>query len=398
MSSLSPQDRALVDAAIAAGRVTVVPRGASGIPLPVWDPKVGDLRYPEGADRMRVQIAAGYRSGPSGPRGSHPDIIARRERVAALHGQGLTVAQIVAQTGNPESLVRLDLSNLKLHAHRAQIVAAADRRDQVRALAANGQQTMAIAQALNLKPERVYRLGLQVGLRLDPPVDSVRRDKLKAFDDAVAALVAEGLTKGQIRVRLDVSAARVRESMRRQDLKAPNSTTAGPSRQAKRDARAAEIRRLAGEGMTRLQIAEALGVRADTVRDIGKVYGIDVPTGKPGAGRPVGPARGFSARPGSRPRPAEETRQRVAALYGDGLSWRQIADQTGLTIGTVGYHLKMLGIVKARVRDAKVLEKAAELRAVGASARMVAEVLGVGVVKARAILREAEALAQKVAA
>lgn len=43
--TLTPQERALIDAALAAGRVTVVPRGVSGLPLPVMDPASGHLRY-----------------------------------------------------------------------------------------------------------------------------------------------------------------------------------------------------------------------------------------------------------------------------------------------------------------------------------------------------------------
>lgn len=396
MNTLSKQDRALIDAALAAGRLQVIPRGVSGIPLPMWDAKVGDLRFPDGAERMRAQVSAGWRGARNG-RPSHPDVLARRARVAELHAQGMTVAQIVAAADIPESLVRLDLSNQKLHAHRADIAAAADRRAQVKALAEAGKQTLEIAQALRMKPERAYRIGLQVGARLDPPLNVGQRDKIKAFDDAVAAAVAEGLTKGEVRLRLDASAARVRESMRRQKIEAPKSATMGVTRVAKRAARAAEVRRMASEGMTRLQIAQALGVHADTVRDIAKVFDIAVPTGKPGAGRPVGPARVFSARPGKRPRPAEEMRQRVGALYGDGLSWRQIADATGLTVGTVGYHLKMLGVVKARVLDARMLAVVADLRKVRATSRMVADVLNVSVPRARALLRAAEAAAQDAA-
>jgi hypothetical protein len=40
---LSPEDRALIDAALAAGRVTVVPQGVSGLPVYVCDPATGKL-------------------------------------------------------------------------------------------------------------------------------------------------------------------------------------------------------------------------------------------------------------------------------------------------------------------------------------------------------------------
>jgi hypothetical protein len=46
---LSPQDRALIDAALAAGRVTVVPRGVSGLVAYVCDPATGKLVRDDGS-------------------------------------------------------------------------------------------------------------------------------------------------------------------------------------------------------------------------------------------------------------------------------------------------------------------------------------------------------------
>lgn len=393
MNALSPQDRALIEAAVAAGRVTVVPRGVSGLPPMVWDGEANALRYVDRSQQpMRAKIAAGYR-GRKGPRPPHPDVLARRERLADLHGHGMTVAQIVAETGYSDSLVRLDMSKMKLHAHRAPLVAAANRAAQVAALAAQGKDTQAIALATGLTAERVYRIGLRQDLGLAPPVNSVWRAQVRAFDDAVRAAVAEGLTIAAIRQRLDVTAARLRESMKRQNLKAPKAPPVGPVRRARLDARAAEVRRMAGEGMLRVQIAAALGVTTDTVRNIARAHEIDVATGRPG--RPAGPDKAFRATPDRRPRPAEALRQRVGDLYRQGLSWRQIAEAADLTVGTVGYHLRMLGIVKAARVDAALMARVDDLRKVKATSRMVAEVLGVTVRKARALLREAEQAAAR---
>lgn len=395
MSALSPQDRALIDAALAAGRVTVVPRGVSAIPLPVWDEKLQRLVMPDAAGGWRAQIAAGWR-GARGGRPSHPDVVARRERVAALHGQGLTVAQIMEATGLPDSLVRLDLSNLKLRAHPARVVAAEDRRARIAALAWAGQRTAQIAEALGLTAERVYRIGLELGLTLDAP-DKVRRlGRLHEIDLAVADAVAEGLDKPAIRARLDLSVARLRESLKRQGLTAPNGKTAPKSAVLRLQDRAAEIARLAGLGQTRLQIAEALGLHGDTVRDIGRRFGIVMVHGR--SGRPRGPALVAAAPARNRPLPAEAVRARVGALRAQGLTFRAIADATGLSSGSVGYHLKMLDRQAAPPTDPKVLKRAAELLAVRATARVVAEVLGVNLVTARGILREAAALAAGAAA
>lgn len=395
MNALSREDRALIDAALAAGRVTVVPRGVSGIPLPVWCDKANGLRFPDGAERMRAQVSAGWR-GSRGGRTAHPDVTERRAKVADLHAQGMTVAQIVAATGQSDSLVRFDLGALSLRAHPARVVAGKEVRARIAALLAENKQTAEIAGIVGLSIERVYRLGRELGAVMDPPTRVIKSDALRQLDEAVAACVAEGLDKAAIRLRLCITGGRLRESLKRQGLSAPDGKSVPKAQVERGQQRALDVARLAAEGQTRMQIAATLGMHECTVRDICRRHQITLVQGK--GGRPRGPALVTPATANHRPLPAEAVRQRIGALRAQGLSYRQICEATGMSPGTVGYHLKMLERVNAGPTDPAMLALAAELRAVGATARMVAEVLGVGIVRARAILREAEALAQQVAA
>jgi DNA-binding CsgD family transcriptional regulator len=395
MSGLFPHERAMIDAAIAAGRVTVVPRGVSGIPLPVWDDKLNGLRMPDGAAAYRAQVSAGWRGARNG-RPSHPDVTARRERVAALHADGLTVAQIIAATGLHDSLVRLDLATLKLRAHPARVVAGTEVRDRIGALVAEGRQTAEIAGIVGLSVERVYRLGRELGAAMDAPARVSNRDARRQVDAAVAACVAEGLDKPAIRSRMGITHARLRQSLARQGLTAPDGKSIPKAQVERGRQRARDVLALAAEGKTRLEIAAATGLHEATVRDIARKHQITLVQGK--GGRPRGPALVAPATALHRPLPADDLRRKIGAMHAEGLTWRAIADATGLTTGTVGYHLRMLQRMAAPPTDPALLARAAELRAAGATARMVANVLGVGLVAARAILREAAAMAQGVAA
>lgn len=349
MNAIPAQDRALIEAALAAGRVTVVPRGVSSYPVPVWCHKTNRLTYPDGATQFRAVQAAHWR-GRRGGRAPHPDIVARRDLIAALHGQGRTVAEIVDATGHEEHIVRMDLAKLDLRCNRAPTPsarAAVGRRDRVRAMAAEGKGAAEIAAAERCSVDLVCRIGRQLSLNLPHPEAVARAGRIKALDDAVAGLVREGLSKQAIRARLGLSGEALRLSLRRQRLDAPKAGVGGHV-SASAAERAERVRALAAQGMTRRAIAREMGMHSDSVRDIGRRHGFDIPTGRPGPGRPAGSGSG----PAQRPRPAEDLRCRIGVLYDQGLSWRAIADAVGITSGTVGYHLQMLG--KAKVRNRQV--------------------------------------------
>jgi DNA-binding CsgD family transcriptional regulator len=344
VSALDPKQRAMIDEAVAAGRVTVVPRGVSGLVTPVWCAKAKRLVYPDGKDRLAKSMKRGWHS-THRHRPAHPDVQARRDQVLAHHEAGRSVPQIMAAMGLAEAMVRQDLKRMQIQPNPARQVAAQDAQAQVRALAGLGKQTTEIALATGLNPERVYRIGLRLDLGLEWSEAGVRRAQLAALDADVARLAAEGLTKAAIRLRLDVSAARVRESIKRQKLDVP---TQSPrvGRAARDAARVAEVRRLAGEGLTRSQIAAAVGILPSTVRVIARRSGFTVAPDAQGPRKPTDyPAARRKTR---RVRPAEALRQRVVALRAKGMTYRQIAEATGLRVGTVGYHLQMAGEGSAR--------------------------------------------------
>lgn len=182
MNSLTREDRALIDAAMAAGRVQVIPSGTSAYDYPVWTGTA--LRYPEGDTRRRTLGAAAFTpTKPAVPKvhgvlrrsqdrrrrmiemisAGHLDVdiaadlgitlkwlrfmaaeagvvlrsatLSRKpghkkggprapgalsKQVAALIAAGLSVADIVAETGKTRKVIRYHLGQL----HRSDLLAA----------------------------------------------------------------------------------------------------------------------------------------------------------------------------------------------------------------------------------------------------------------------------------
>lgn len=106
--AVSANDRALIDAAIAAGRVRRIPRGQSSFPLPVWNGS--DLVYADGQNAMRRTINAQAKGSRLGY--VDPAVTARRRRVLEMHGRGLTVAEIVQAEKVSEYVIRMDHTRL----------------------------------------------------------------------------------------------------------------------------------------------------------------------------------------------------------------------------------------------------------------------------------------------
>ncbi|PTE19937.1 hypothetical protein C5F48_06305, partial [Cereibacter changlensis JA139] len=75
MTRISDSDRALIDAALAAGRLRRIPRGVSGLPVAVWDG--AKLIYPEkdGAPAPKQGLSFARTTAP-------PELRARRAAVA----------------------------------------------------------------------------------------------------------------------------------------------------------------------------------------------------------------------------------------------------------------------------------------------------------------------------
>ncbi len=118
--TITPQERALIDAAIAEGAVTHVGRGVSAF-CDVWDPRAKRI-VPTGKGKYKIapQIARGQRKGALKTKaGPCAEIVRRRKRVKELVERGLDRQQILAEMpGVTENQLRKDLETLGLRAGR----------------------------------------------------------------------------------------------------------------------------------------------------------------------------------------------------------------------------------------------------------------------------------------
>jgi hypothetical protein len=98
--------------------IKLVPRGVSAIPLPVWDAKSGYLVQggPPGGWRGQTFVHGQRHTTPGG--GLSKAVQARRGRVAAMHAEGATVAQIAAALDAHDWSIRQDLTVLGLPLNR----------------------------------------------------------------------------------------------------------------------------------------------------------------------------------------------------------------------------------------------------------------------------------------
>lgn len=159
---LNPDMRAAIDAALAAGRVTVVPQGTSGETLPVWNGT--HLVYPDGADRLRRAAAVCWKA--SQARALSPEIAARRRRIMELHDAGHFTRDIANDLGVTMQVVWDDMRAMDVRPHKppprtgprrkpetpAAIVA---RRDAVYRLWDDGQTARSIASALDISLDTI---------------------------------------------------------------------------------------------------------------------------------------------------------------------------------------------------------------------------------------------------
>lgn len=96
--SISAEDRRLIDEAVAAGRVTHIPRGVSGIPLPVFDGKknaIVNQTSEHWLDKHRARQAAGKMPLDL----NEHRAAARRKRMLTMLRNGLTRQKIAESLG-----------------------------------------------------------------------------------------------------------------------------------------------------------------------------------------------------------------------------------------------------------------------------------------------------------
>lgn len=293
MKGLTAEDRALIDAALTAGRVTVVAQGATSRPLPVWDG--AKLVYPESARRELKAVTFGRRAASLAAQQSQ-----RRQRVAALHAQGLTTAAIADELSVHARTIREDLRALALEPHRAP--------------------------------------------RVMPPRPAAPHPAIEARKLRIAALAAEGRTADEISADVRLSAKAVRAISRHMGVAIAKRPKVFREAAAKRE----EVRLLVAQGRTQAEICKALGMAANTLRAHLNRLGIsafDVPTGRARDG-----ARADIAR---RRQAVDDRRAQLAALAGEGLSVADIAARVGVHERTVRRDLRTLGVKVIRPAPAE---------------------------------------------
>lgn len=116
--TITPKERALIDQAIAEGRVTKVPPGVSGEPKYIYVD--GHLRSTDPEQDRRATGWTRTRR-PKGARGrATRDILeARRARVRELHLQGWSGPKIAAELGVNTQTVYNDLTRMGMRPHLA---------------------------------------------------------------------------------------------------------------------------------------------------------------------------------------------------------------------------------------------------------------------------------------
>ena len=130
--------------------VQVIPRGVSGLPLPFFNGTHLVNADPAAARATHKRVMWAGVKGRAAP---SPEVAQRRQRIAALHAQGKTTAEIAAAISVDANIVRIDLQRLKLTAHKAPYSRQAEidaRRVRVAEMRAKGMTATAIAAVLGV--------------------------------------------------------------------------------------------------------------------------------------------------------------------------------------------------------------------------------------------------------
>lgn len=349
-SDLLAEVAARYGATVAPGaRVMQVPRGVSGLPVPVWNEDKRSLLYPDGAGRAFAlpsrsrsprpvaEAAPAERPrrprAPRAPQGPGAGVAARMERVLALRAGGKGPVAIAAALHLPIHIVNADLGRLRRAGALRGLVplpGGGNRpgplRDAVRERALAGLGRGAIAAALAVSVDMVdWHLRRLRAQGLLPPPDAAARKTLSraqvnARRDRVAALLAEGQTRERI-------ARALRAGLRTIDrdvaaLLAAGRVAPGPTRSQRRLALQARIEALHGDGVGIPAIAREVGLTRQSVRLRLLRAGVIVPVSQPAI---------------------QARRDAIARHRAAGASARGIAAALGLSLKAVWRELAILG-------------------------------------------------------
>jgi DNA-binding CsgD family transcriptional regulator len=318
---LSPIERQLIEAALAAGRVTQVPRGVSGMPIEgvSWrDRGPEKMRMVKRAERLAKAKAqeeaplpeagqpaqrakAAPRVKPARVIEPRVDkrILAAQARLAAARAfaeKTPTVKEMAKHLGMSEDYTlrycRKNDIALQLKLRSAERVAATAQRDaQIREMASAGRSCREIADALGASRFAIYARAAAIKVKLQgrsvrpkavKPKQEDRRaaeiERRRALVEArrvqVRALAGEGLTAAQISKQLNVSVSMIWLDAREMGIKTHHGQRYVKGPTAETSARWDRVKELAAKGLFAREIAAQLGMRPALVRADAKRAGI----------------------------------------------------------------------------------------------------------------------------
>lgn len=100
--AICDDDRRLIEEAVARGRITHIPRGVSGVPLPVWSGGKLVSQDPQALKKSQDRLWRKMRQ-------PDPKLMERRRNVGKLFHEGLTTEQIAIRLETPVSTIKKDL-------------------------------------------------------------------------------------------------------------------------------------------------------------------------------------------------------------------------------------------------------------------------------------------------
>lgn len=167
--ALTRAERAEVDRRIKAKQVKRLPAGATSFVCPVWNGQ--KLVLPEGTNYYRKTMAQeSNRYLRRVPRPLPADIIQRREKVAALHAEGLDTTRIVATLEiYSHSSIENDLRRMGLKANpyqRPDTVDWSARHARISELAEQGKTYAEIAADLGLGVDATSKIARAAGIKV----------------------------------------------------------------------------------------------------------------------------------------------------------------------------------------------------------------------------------------
>lgn len=230
MSVLSAEERGLIDAAIASGRVMKVPTGVSGLDEEIlWDKATKTLKYVDPAvarDRLVRQVGMCARSTKVKRRRTRavsPDVEQRRRKVSHLIDAGMTGSQIAERLKVPVRTVWADARRIgkSLSRQTRQALELQARRSDVRQAYSPDMTAQDIAQKVNLPVKQVRNhlraLGLKAAQYIPAKIQTTEAERAERRAK-VTELVENGLTMTQIAKCLDVHLQTVRNDVRKLGL------------------------------------------------------------------------------------------------------------------------------------------------------------------------------------